>query len=412
MSDESAFVLIDPKNYDINKFTMDPASLKEQSFTGEKGENISYYNGTLKYDGKIPFFSIEGDTYGVQKDSDKNKKGKKDGETALPKGAMPLPVISQLPPGLGAAPSQPVQTLGPDGKPIPKKKEKCQVAFILTEKADPKQWTQAEQDFIRFLETDLRKILATVLVRNINIVSTIAPSVIPEAQRKIQEEMMDPEKRKNLMDTASQQARFAQIVYDLVYSLTVGKAYRQKKKAPPGETLKIDIMDPNSQYDLTKFPSVNATIMNYIDKDTKEEVVSTVYQKYVDGVDPSQFPFLTHAEALALGRYRFQGGIRLDKTYLGTKSISSQLQVGRLLALNPIASTSSSNTGISMPVPVVKKDSRLVQRTIIQPGGGSAPLNGVPYGAPPPVGAPANGGFDPAAAFAGVPGFGGLNSNN
>ncbi len=403
----SDFVPIDINNYNIDDFNMDPTTVKKQTIKDEKGKDTTYWNGTLTYKGKIPILIVEGDTYGVQKeDSNKNKKKDEEGGGSSIPGAMPLPSLAILPSALSPA--------GPAGAPggteTYTRKTKYQIGLQLSARPEPANWTPEENRLINFLENDMRAILAHVLVKNLQtILVVIGATIISEGQKQLMEDMSDPSKAQLLSTPDGQMKHFSQILQKLLMSKIARKAYRAKKKAQPGAA--FSITDVNSQYDETKYPMLYASIMNFVDKTTKQEVVTTTYKKYDADLTPDLYPSLTHEEAVAMGNYHIQEAIRLDKTYFGA-SFSSQLQVGNAVMVYPVSGGGAKNTKIVMPAPVIKKDMRLVQRSAVQPGqGGNAPTIAVSQ--PAPVQQQASfqvGGvsaFDPSS-LSGVPGLGGL----
>lgn len=395
------FAIVDINNYNIDAFDMDPSSVKKQTFKDDKtGKDNSYYTGVLTYHGKAPMLVVEGDTYGVQK-QDENKKKEGGDDEVSPPGALPLPNLVQLPSALAPSGAVPGAAGGAYVK-----KEKYQIAFKLSGNPAPASWTPQEKRMVDFLDNDIRRILAHVLAKRLPILTAMNSPVITDAQQQIMEEMSDPNKAAALMTQEAQLIRFTQIVKDKLFGKISRKCYRKKKKAVPGAP--VNIMDASAQYDETSYPTLYASIMNYIDKTTKQEVVSTVYKKFYEDVAPEQYPTLTHAEALAMGNYHCQGGIRFDGIYFGT-AYSPQLKAGNVTFVYPVSGGGGAkNSKIVMPAPVIKKDSRLVQRSAIQPGPAGAPTvpvetNTTPQNYQPTYNAPVA--FDPSG-LAGVPGLG------
>jgi len=398
----SDFAIIDVNDYKIEDWDIDPSTIEKRSFKDEKGKDQSYFNGGLTYKGKTPLLVAEGDSWGVQEEDESKKKKMNDQEGGDVPGATPLPSLVQLPVGLAAA----APTTGADGKEIYVKKKKYQVSIILTVKPAPKDWTPAEKRLIEFLDVDLRRIIAHILSTKMEILQTMQAPVVTDAQLQLNEEFQDPTKNQNLMTPEGQMARFTQIVKDKLMGKITRKVYRKKKQTKNGE--KINLMDANSQYDETASPTLYAGVMNYIDKQTKEEVVTTVYNKFMEGVTPDQYPTLTHAEALAMGRYHMQAGIRLDQLYLGA-SYSVQSKAGNLTFVYPIQGGGAKNSRIVMPAPI-KRDNALIQKYAINPGAGNSGPVASPvqaaapvasYTAPPPAIKVA---FDPSQ----IPGISGI----
>lgn len=401
----SDFSVVDINNYDINAFDMDQSSVKKHTVKDEKGKDTTFWNGTLTYHGKIPLLIVEGDTYGVQKEDENKKKKDGDDNSAINiPGAIPLPNIVQLPSALSAAPQGGSGSTGTDAYV---RKTKYQIGMQLSARPEPANWTPEEARLIDFLENDMRRILAHVLVKKLPILTMIGAAVIGDAQKQLVEDMRDPSKAPTLANSDAQMAHFQKLLQNLLMGKIARKAYRKKKDAQPGAA--FNLTDVNSQYDETKYPMLYASIMNYNDKTTKQEVVTTTYKKFEPDMSPDQYPSLTHAEAVAMGNYHIQEAVRLDKTYFGA-SYSSQLQVGNAVFVYPVAGGGPKNTKIVMPAPVIKKDARLVQRSAVQPGqGGNAPTVPISSGNPAPqvhAALPVGAGlaFDPSS-LAGIPGL-------
>lgn len=344
------FVQISPGNYDINLFDIDPMSVSERKFTDQKtGKDNIYYTGVLLYDGKVPTFIVEGDSYGISKGDDKDKAAAKGAVGAAPPAVAGM---VQLP---SAAPNQ---KEGGEGA----SRDKWQVSIKLSEKAHPKEWTDAERAMITFIDDDLRNILAYVLAKRVDILGTIKSNVIVDAQQDFSQENQPG----RFPNEAAMLARFTEIVRSKVKSKVSHKVYRKKKTQKPGET--VNFMDAASQYDETKHPTLYAGIKSFVSKKTNVEEFSTKYYQWVKGAPEEDWPKLTHHEAVAKGWYRMEVGVRFDNVYFGS-SIAPQLKVEECVLKTPIENKSGLAGRMIRAGADVKRDQRLISRTVIQPAG-------------------------------------------
>lgn len=385
-------VQVDPFNYDIERFDIDPKSLKPQSFKDEKtGKDQTYFTGTLLYCDptdnifRPPFFLVEGDSYGVQKADENRQKG--------PDAKQVLPQMVQLP-----------SALAPGANQTDPKKEKWQVSISLSAKPAEKEWTKEEGQLINFIDSQLRRILAHVLVKRIEILSTIGSKAIDGAREALGKEMMQyPGK---YADQQSQLARMKELIEDLLYNTISRKVYRAKKKAAadaPGATGGLNLLDASAGYDETKYPTLYSGITSFINKTTKAEEFMSRYYKFVEGEPEESWPQLTHPEALALGRYRIRVANRFDSIYFGA-SIAPQIKAAEIVFLKAIAGGLGHKGRLIKAGPEVVRSPHLITRTAIQPTGVNN--NNAPQQNFQPA-APVSMTFDPNA-LAGVQGIPGL----
>lgn len=395
-------VYVDPTNFEIERFDMDPKSVKPQSFKDEKtGKDQTYFTGELLYcdpaDGvfKPPFFLAEGDSFGIGK-ADGNKK--EDG-----KAPAAVPQFVQLPSALGP------NSAAPGGE----RKEKWQVAVKLSELPAEKDWKPTEVALINFIDSQLRRILAHVLVKRIDILTTIGSNAINDAREKLMAELKTPQGAA-YQTQELQLARLRVLVEEVLYGKISHKVYRKKKAPPTGQAsggMSVNLLDASGSYDETKHPCLYAGCMNFIGKQSKKEEFITTYYKFVEGVAEDEWPKLTHQEAVALGWYRVRVACRYDNVYFGA-SIAPQIKAAEIVMLKAIAGGMGHKGRLIKADPSVPRDKRLISRTPIQPAGGVANNNHVqpeqtgPVGQmPPQIQAPATPmNFDPTAL--GIPGVG------
>ncbi len=390
-------VQVDPFNYDIDRFDIDPKSVKPQSFKDEKtGKDQTYFTGILLYCDptdniyRPPFFLTEGDSYGIQK-ADENKK-----DTAV---KPVLPQMVQLPSAL--APGAQTST---DGK-----REKWQVSISLSAKPAEKDWTKEEAHLISFIDSQLRRILAHVLVKRIEILQTIGSKAIDGAREALGKEMQQNPGKYNTQE--AQLSRMKEMIEDLLYNTISRKVYRAKKKAAPeapGAPGGMNLLDASAGYDETKYPTLYSSIPSFLNKTTKTEEFVSRYYKFVDGEPEENWPQLTHPEALALGRHRVRVANRFDNIYFGA-SIAPQIKAAEVVFLKAISGGLGHKGRLIKAGPEVPRTPHLITRTAIQPAGANNNNR-------PELGAPQQN-FQPAAsvsmafdpnALAGVPGIGGL----
>jgi len=357
-------VQIDISNYNINLFDMDPASVVQRKFKGADGKEQVYFEGDLTYDGKPPFFMVEGDTYGIQQGGANGVK-KEGGTAGGPPGAVP-PGMIQLPsaPAPSLMPNQP----GADGQ-AGVKREKWQVAIKLSQLPAQKDWTPQETRVVAFVDDDLRKIQAHVLARRPEILMKIGSNVVGDAQERFRAEYSAPGAAQRFDTEEKQMNRLKEIIYELLVAKISRKLYRKKKAQQGGAPVNLLSANAN-QYDETKHPTLYASIMSFMNKQTNTEEFITTYYKFVEGKEESEWPRLTHDQACQEGWQRVQAGIRCDKTYFGA-SISSQLKAAEIVLLKKIAG-GMGHSGRLIKAPAdVQRNPRLVTRSAIQSSEGA-----------------------------------------
>jgi len=338
--------------FDDNDFEIDDTTIKSNEFTGPDGKKQVYFTASWKYKGQEPCFIEKGSSYGIQKGDDKPE-----GEG----GATPA-----APPGMVQLPSAP--------KNGDKKKEKWQVAVIMTKKPAPKDWTLDEAKKIDFLENGLRRILARVLTRRMEIVQKTCPNIIVEAQKKFLKDIQEnpqsyiaaTETDVNILKAQKFQAILCEAIYDKITK----KVYRKKKEQKEGAP--INFMDPNAIYDDTKYPTLYSTIQSFISKKTKEEVFVTQYYKGDEKLPETEWKTLSHAEAAALGSHVIEAAVKYGDIFFGGNgTISIQLKAAEVVFFEAIQLGNIGHKGrlITNTNPDVKRDTRLVTRTPIMPVG-------------------------------------------
>lgn len=342
MTELILFDLLAP--YDENDFDISPASIKEQEFTDPKGQKQKFNNGILTYKGLEPYFIAEGNSYGIQKGQ---KEGEEDGKTA-----NPPPNMVQLPSAAGKKDD---------------KKEKWQVSVTMSKKPAPKDWTPEEAQKIDFLENKLRKIVAGVLARRLDILQKVNPNIIIEAQQKIVAEIQkEPAK---FPDQTTQALRFNEIIRDLCESKLTKKVYRKKKKAQEGaSSAPINFMDLSSQFDETSYPTLYASIISYVDKKTGEENFVTKYYQGDKKIEEKEWKELSHAEAVAAGPHSMEVATRFGNVYFGAQ-MSVQLKAAEVILFDKIESKMGHKGRLVRAPADVKRDPRLITRSAIQPPG-------------------------------------------
>ena len=349
MSEE--LILVDPLNYDINLFDMDAGSIKP-------GREGGTFYGTLTYDGKVPFFLAEGDTYGIQKAQ--SQKEREEAKNKTPK--LPSAIV-QLPSAIEAA---------GDNEEKEAKRDKWQVAIRLSAQPAQNDWTEPESKLIDFIDNGIRKILAHVLAKRVDILNKIGSNVITDAQERFRAEMLDPTIAAKYPDQAAQMARFQQIIVDILPGKVSRKVYRKKKDKK--ESVPMNLMDAGAAYDETKYPTLYSTIQSIRDKQSNKEVFLTKYYKFVDGVPENEWPTLSHEEAIDLGWYRDNVANRFDSVFFGT-SISPQIKAAEIVFLKAIGGSMGHKGRLIHAAPEIPRNSRLVTRSAIQPAG--APMSPV-----------------------------------
>lgn len=353
---------VDMENCNDDLFDIDIGSVSERKFKDPKGNEQIYYNANLTYDGKPPFFLVEGDTYGIQKgDSIDKAKG---GEGA------PVPAL----PGMIQLASAKVAPAGGTGGEGGGDKDKWQIATKLSEKPAEKDWTDAEKKVISFINDRLRRILAKVLARKYAILQKVGSNIILDAQTQLQQDAQRPEVQAKFAGLQGEQLNaaynqyFTEILERILYSKISRKVYRKKKKADK-EGATFNVMDSSAQYDETKWPTLYAGIQSYFNKQTHLEEFNTQYFQFVEGVPETEWPRLTHQEACSKGWQRIQQGIRFDKVYFGGNSISLQLKVAEAVLKRAISSGMGHKGRLIKAGPEVKRDARLIKHTAIKPVG-------------------------------------------
>jgi len=333
-------IFVDPNNYDINRFDIDPASIDIKTFPGPDGNDITNIYGTLTYEGKPPFFLIEGDSYGLQKANNK------DDDTQQANTSVQNMV--QL----------------PSNQKAKKKKDKWQTAVKLSTKPAEKDWSDKERRLVEFISVDIRKIYATVLSRpeRIQILQKVNHKILEEAQRKFQEEMAhDPSK---YPEQDSQLARMRQLIYVEVMGKVTNKVYRKKKK--PSEGQQVNLLASAVQYDETRHPTLYVDMIHFTDKQTTKENFITKFYQYEEGVPESQWKELTYLEVIKKGWQRFEEGIRFDRIWMGN-SISPQLKAAEVVCKADIQGGMGHKGRLIRARGEIKKNQRLVTRSTITP---------------------------------------------
>lgn len=382
---------LDHTNYDINLFDIDIGSVEKRTFIDSKTkQETSYFTGRLTYNGSEPCIIVRGPSYGVQKST---RKGEDGDEPEAPQGMVQLP----------SAPAK-----NESGE---LRKEKWQIGVKLSKEPAQKDWTPAEAKLISFFDVEIRMILAHVLAKKIEILNKIGSGAIPDTQQKFAQEMQNPATAGKYTNEAAQMERFKAILADTLVSKISRKVYRKKKEVKEGAQL--NFLDSSAQYDETKYPTLYASMMNYISKKTKTEEFATQYFQFVEGTDEVNWPKLTHAEAVNLGWYDVQAVIPFGDIYFGS-SISAQLKVSEIVFMKAIENTAGRRPRLIKAAEDVPRNPRLIQRSAIQP---AQPGNRIEAGekgkeeatAPVPqqIVAPAPVAFNPGS-LGNIPGIGAL----
>lgn len=386
---------VNVNSYSLEDFDMSLASVKEHKFKDPNGAEQKYFDGDLTYKGLPPYFFIEGDTYGVQI-ADANKKEEATGLAAPPVAMIQLPSAA-----------------GPNAAAPDVKKKKWQIAVKLAQQANPAQWTDIEKRVIEFINDDLRKILSFVLSKRIEILQKIGSNALSDAQERFRSDMSDPVTAARFPTEAAQVERMRTLVRDTLYSKISRKVYRKKLDTPKGGA--ANIMEA-VKYDETKHPMLYAPIINNIDKNTKEETFTTTYYQFIEGKEEHEWPRLTHSEVQDMGWYRMQLAARFDKVYFGA-AIAPQPKFCEVVLLKPISSGQGHKGRLIKAPPTVARNTRLITRTAIQPGGEGGNSNMATVASfdnvPPAFSVanlqaqPTTMSFDPSS-LAGIPGIGTL----
>lgn len=387
---------VDIRSYDLEAFDMQLSSVKEHKFKDPNGAEQRYFDGDLTYNGKPPFFFIEGDTYGVQI-ADAKKKDEAAGAPSIPVAMIQLPAAA----GANAA--------APEAK-----KQKWQIAVRLSEHASPAQWSEIEKATIDFINDGLRRIISHVLSKRIEILQKIGSNALSDAQERFRGEMSDPVTAARFPTQDAQVERMRVLVRDTLYSKISRKVYRKKLESAKGAA--VNLMEA-VKYDETKHPMLYAPIISHVDKTSKKEEFTTTYYQFIEGKEEHEWPRLTHDEVQALGWYRMQLAARFDKVYFGA-TISPQPKFCEVVLLKPISSGQGHKGRLIKAPPSVPRNTKLISRGAIQPAGESGNSNVTPVADPnaaqgiAPVSfsmanlqaQPMNVAFDPSA-LAGIPGI-------
>lgn len=355
-------VPIDPNNYDIERFDMDPNTLRANKFMDEKsGKEQSYFTGELMYRDpsdetlKAPYILVEGDTYGISKANEKkDDKG------------LAVPAI----PGMVQIPSVAAATAATAASENAEKKEKWQVAVKLSEKPAEKDWTDSEKVIIRFVDSDLRRILAHVLAfKRIEILQNMNHKSLDSAREALVKEASTPEGQQKYATETAQLQRLRELTADVLYNMISRKVYRKKKDAKKtGAPGGVALLAAGSQYDETKHPCLYAGIMSYIAKQTKKEEFITKYYKFVEGEEEANWPQMTHGEAVAAGWYRDKVAVRFDNTFFGA-SIASQLKAAEVILIKAIGGGMGHQGRLVKADPNVPRNQHLIVKSPIQAAG-------------------------------------------
>jgi hypothetical protein len=395
----SDLIEVNINDYDLSAFDMLESSVKPHKFKGPDGKEQQYFDGDLTYHGKPPYFFIEGDTFGVQI-ANAGKKEEGDAAASAPVAMIQLPVASN-----------------PNAAAPEIKKQKWQIAVKLSAQASPAQWTAIEQRTIEFINDDLRRVVADILSRRIEILKKIGSNALADAQERFRSDMSDPITAARFPTTELQVERMRILVRDTLYTKISRKVYRKKLEAPKGAT--ANIMEA-VKYDETKHPMLYADIMSKIDKVTKKPEYTTTYYQFVAGKEESEWPRLTHEEVVERGSYRMQLAARFDKVYFGN-TIAPQIKFCEVVLLTPISNAQGHKGRLIKAPASVPRNTKLISRGAIQPAGESGNSNVAPLdpslgqGHIAPVGfsiaqlqsQPMNVPFDPSV-MAGIPGIGQL----
>ena len=332
---------INPSNYDINLFDISPESIVAKEFTDDSGTKQTFWYGELTYNGISPFMLKEGDSYGVQ-DANEKKTSSKSSSSA-PDGMVEL-----------------------EGSKKKKKPAKWQISIQLTSKPGEKEWAPEEKPFIDFWMENLPQIYGTVLSRSdrLTILQKVASEIIPAAQKKFTEERQEhPEKYQT---EEEQLARLRKHIADEVARKVSKKVYRKKLESKDDKSVNL-LAAATDQYDQTKHPSLYVNINHYTTKETKELVVNTKYYQYEEGVSEEDWKEYTHEEAIKLGWQRLECAMSFGKTYFGGKSISPQISAAEVVFKHPIGTPSGHKGRLVKARGEIKKNTRLVKRSAIQP---------------------------------------------
>lgn len=335
-------ILVDPNNFDLELFDIDISSIDERSFKDAKGQTVTYYNGELTYDGKPPFFLNEGDTYGIQKAG--NKKEEEASQNTSVQGMTVLPSTNTN---------------------TKKKRDKWQVAMRVTEKPEPKNWTDEEKKTINFVDSDLRIVIANILCIKVEILQKVAPNIIIAAQEAFQaEQAADPSK---YPDQESKMTRLREHIKTQTLSKISKKIYRKKITKNDGGG-QFDLLNASSQFDETKHPMIYSNLIHFPNKITKVEEFVTKFYQYKEGIAENDWPELSHAEAVAKGWQRMECAFRFDALYFGA-TISPQIKAAECVLKRDITGGFGHKGRLIKARGDIKKNQRLVTRSAIQPVG-------------------------------------------
>tara|TARA_R110002072_G_scaffold45565_5_gene126836 strand:- start:16881 stop:18176 length:1296 start_codon:yes stop_codon:yes gene_type:complete len=335
----------------LSRFDMLPSTFKPHTFKDEKtGQDQTYYTGTLTFDGLPPYFTVEGNSYGLQ--ASNKKDDKKDKPESKPD-------FVQLP----------AQVTGSDlgvkkekGEYI--RKTKYQVSFQLTENAHPDEWTDAEKILINFVNDGLRKIYAHCISRHPEILSIIGSKIVDTVQEEFRNKLQEEGAAALYPDEIAQGALFAELVRKNVYTAVVKKVYRKKLKPVDGQ--KLDPMA--SPFDKTSNPALYGSTINFVNQENGEEIHATKYYMSLKDTPEQE---MTHLQAKEYGRARAEGGVRFDEGYFGAQ-ISPQLRLGEVIFKEKIAGGSGYSGRMIRPAKTAR-DPRFVKKAVTVQAKNDAP---------------------------------------
>lgn len=347
---------LDIRNYKLSDFTVPPTSVKPHEFM-DKGQKNVYHTFNLLYKGKPFYILVGGISYGI---GAKNKKGD---EESAPGSAIP---------GMVSISQAPANANNNNAGSEEEKAEKYQIAFQLTDKPAPNNWTPEEVEMINFLSDGIRQILGDALARETNVINQINPTILADAAKQLKSETTDPANAGKFVTDEARFARFKEITKSVIMGKATKKVYRKKNKAAPGaESNAMSFMDENASYDISSFPSCYGDVVMYKKKGSDVVDHKTKYYKSVEGLPEDDWPEMTFDELMAIKGFKGEGGLRLDTVFAGANGvISIQSKWGEIVYEKSVAMGGFGHSGrmVRARGPVVRDPALRAASTAITAG--------------------------------------------
>ena len=308
-------VIIKPGEYDKELFKFDRSNFQNVEFETDKGK-ISYLQGCLSYDGKIPVVLVEGiQTFGLQPQNVFSKVG----------GVQKAEKVSK---------EVALQTKG----------HKWNISLKLAETTDEKQFGEEAKKIFNFFSREIPEIIANLLVQpeNIDLLSEISclrnsyNSIVEEAKVDFEEKNDDNLPEEEFI-TNFLKKNFKRVIKSMYKSKVSRKVDKKTGKFDPNSGTYMNINVGTRWDESSKMTQFNTNF--YI---SDEEKVKEMFGEDEAGKTIQLNP----SEVMKLGSFKCSCVIPMNKLYLGSLCMSWMMTVSELNITKVVASSNFVTTSV------------------------------------------------------------------